>query len=230
MKSILLVEDDSSLNRGISFKLKKEGYNVFFAMTIKEAEELFINNKLDLILLDVSLPDGSGLDFCNKLRKTNDILIIFLTACDQEVDIVTGLDMGADDYITKPFSLMVLMSKINALLRRNLKENYDDKIVSKDIIFNIAQMKVLKKGSELVLSKTELKLLKYLMDNSQHIITKDQLLSNLWDIDSEFVDQNTIAVNIRRLREKIEDNPSKPEYIKNIRGIGYVWSEGCVVQ
>lgn len=230
MKSILLVEDDSSLNRGINFKLKKEGYNVFSAMTIKEAEELFMNNKLDLILLDVSLPDGSGLDFCNKLRKTNDILIIFLTACDQEVDIVTGLDMGADDYITKPFSLMILMSKINALLRRNLKENYDDKIVSKDIIFNIAQMKVLKKGSELVLSKTELKLLKYLMDNSQHIITKEQLLSNLWDIDSEFVDQNTIAVNIRRLREKIEDNPSKSEYIKNIRGIGYVWSEGCVVR
>lgn len=230
MENILLVEDESSLNRGISFKLKKEGYNVFSAMTIKEAEEIFNNNKLDLILLDVSLPDGSGFDFCSKLRKTSDILVIFLTACDQEVDIVTGLDMGADDYITKPFSLMVLMSKINALLRRNSKENYEEKIVSKDIIFNIAQMKVLKKENELILSKTELKLLKYLMDNSQQIITKEQLLSNLWDVNSEFVDQNAIAVNIRRLREKIEDNPSKPKYIKNIRGIGYVWSEGCVVR
>lgn len=228
MKNILLVEDDNSLNRGISFKLTKEGYKVFSVKTIKEARIVFNTDDIDLILLDVGLPDGSGFEFCSEIRKENDVLIIFLTACDEEVDIVTGLDMGADDYIVKPFSLMVLMSKINALLRRNLSENNGQKIVSGDITFCINEMKVLKNGNELILSKTEIKLLKYLIDNSEKIITKEQLLNYLWDANGEFVDQNTAAVNIRRLREKIEDNPSKPVYIKNIRGIGYMWAEGCV--
>lgn len=228
MKNILLVEDDNSLNRGISFKLNKEGYNVFSAKNIESARESFNKNNIDLILLDVGLPDGNGFDFCSEVRKKSEVLIIFLTACDQEVDIVTGLDMGADDYIAKPFSLMILVSKINALLRRNSNKNYNDKIVSGDITFIMEQMKVLKKEKELVLSKTELKLLKYLINNAKQIITKEQLLMELWDNDGDFVDQNTIAVNIRRLREKIEDSPSEPVYIKNIRGIGYIWSEGCI--
>ncbi|OAA85230.1 response regulator transcription factor [Clostridium ljungdahlii] len=228
MKSILLVEDDKSLNRGISFKLNKEGYKVFSSRTIEEAKIILAENSVDLMILDVGLPDGNGFDFCGEVRKKNDLLIIFLTACDQEIDIVTGLDMGADDYIAKPFSLMVLMSKINALLRRNSNKNQSKKIVSGDIVFSITDMKVLKNEEELFLSKTEIKLLKYLMDNAGQIITKDQLLNKLWDIDNTFVDENTIAVNIRRLREKIEDNPSKPKYIKNVRGMGYIWTEGCV--
>ncbi|AZV55194.1 response regulator transcription factor [Clostridium sp. AWRP] len=228
MKSILLVEDDKSLNRGISFKLNKEGYKVFSSRTIEEAKIILEENSVDLMILDVGLPDGNGFDFCGEVRKRNDLLIIFLTACDQEIDIVTGLDMGADDYIAKPFSLMVLMSKINALLRRNSNKNQSKKIVSGDIVFSITDMKVLKNEEELFLSKTEIKLLKYLMDNAGQIITKDQLLNKLWDIDSTFVDENTIAVNIRRLREKIEDNPSTPKYIKNVRGMGYIWTEGCV--
>lgn len=228
MKSILLVEDDKSLNRGISFKLNKEGYKVFSSRSIEEAKIVLEENNIDLMLLDVGLPDGNGFDFCGEIRKKNDLLIIFLTACDQEIDIVTGLDMGADDYIAKPFSLMVLMSKINALLRRNSNKNHSKKILSGDIVFSITDMKVLKNEEELFLSKTEIKLLKYLMDNAGQIITKDQLLNKLWDIDSTFVDENTIAVNIRRLREKIEDNPSKPKYIKNVRGMGYIWTEGCV--
>lgn len=226
MKNILLVEDDKSLNRGISFKLNKEGYKVFSAKTVKEAWEMF-NNNIDLILLDIGLPDGDGFDFCSEVRKKSNVLVVFLTACDQETDIVTGLDLGADDYIVKPFSLMVLMSKINALLRRNSREEYGEKLSSGDIIFSVKDMKVSKKGRELVLSKTELKLLKYLMDNAKQIITKEQLLSELWDVEGNFVDQNTIAVNIRRLREKIEDIPSQPKYIKNIRGVGYMWIEGC---
>ncbi|OBR91357.1 MULTISPECIES: response regulator transcription factor [Clostridium] len=228
MKSILLVEDDKSLNRGISFKLNKEGYKVFSSRTIDEAKIILAENSIDLMLLDVGLPDGNGFDFCGEIRKKNDLLIIFLTACDQEIDIVTGLDMGADDYIAKPFSLMVLMSKINALLRRNSNKNQSKKIVSGDIVFSITDMKVLKNEEKLFLSRTEIKLLKYLMDNAGQIITKGQLLNKLWDIDNTFVDENTIAVNIRRLREKIEDNPSKPKYIKNIRGMGYIWTEGCV--
>ncbi|WP_406541976.1 response regulator transcription factor [Clostridium ljungdahlii] len=228
MKSILLVEDDKSLNRGISFKLSKEGYKVFSSRTIEEAKIILAENSVDLMILDVGLPNGNGFDLCGEVRKKNDLLIIFLTACDQEIDIVTGLDMGADDYIAKPFSLMVLMSKINALLRRNSNKNQSKKIVSGDIVFSITDMKVLKNEEELFLSKTEIKLLKYLMDNAGQIITKDQLLNKLWDIDNTFVDDNTIAVNIRRLREKIEDNPSKPKYIKNVRGMGYIWIEGCV--
>lgn len=228
MNKILLVEDDNSLNRGISFKLTKEGYEMFTAKSLKDARKTFSNNKIDLILLDVGLPDGNGFDFCSEVRNKSDALIIFLTACDEEVDIVTGLDMGADDYIVKPFSLMVLVSKINALLRRNNRKNYSEKIISEDIKFLTTQMKVLKEEKELNLSKTEIKLLKYLMDNPNQIITKEQILNGIWDINGDFVDENTIAVNIRRLREKIEDNPSKPEYIKNVRGIGYVWSKGCV--
>lgn len=228
MNKILLVEDDNSLNRGISFKLTKEGYEVFAAKSLKDAREIFNNNGIDLILLDVGLPDGNGFDFCSEVRSKSDTLIIFLTACDEEVDIVTGLDMGADDYIVKPFSLMVLVSKINALLRRNNNKDYGEKIISEDIKFFMAQMKVLKGENDLNLSKTEIKLLKYLMNNPKQIIAKEQLLRAVWDVNGEFVDENTIAVNIRRLREKIEDNPSEPEYIKNVRGLGYVWSKGCV--
>lgn len=228
MNKILLVEDDNSLNRGISFKLTKEGYEVFTAKSLEDARKTFINNTIDLILLDVGLPDGNGFDFCSEVRSRSDALIIFLTACDEEVDIVTGLDMGADDYIVKPFSLMVLVSKISALLRRNCSKNYSKKIISEDIKFFVTEMKVLKGEKELNLSRTEIKILKYLMDNPKQIITKEQLLSGIWDVSGAFVDENTIAVNIRRLREKVEDNPSKPEYIKNVRGIGYVWSKGCV--
>ncbi|AKA69078.1 MULTISPECIES: response regulator transcription factor [Clostridium] len=227
MKNILLVEDDESLNRGISFKLNKEGMKVFTAKNLEEGREIFNNTSLDLIILDIGLPDGNGFEFCSEIRKQSGVLIIFLTACDEEVDIVTGLDMGADDYITKPFSFMVLMSRINALLRRNISSS-SSKIVSGNIAFYTEEMKVLKDEKQIDLSKTELRLLKYLMINNGQIIKKEQLLNELWDLDGDFVDSNTIAVNIRRLREKIELNPSKPKYIKTVRGIGYIWSEGGV--
>ncbi|MCR1898597.1 response regulator transcription factor [Irregularibacter muris] len=226
MKKILLVEDDQSLNRGINFKLTKEGYKVFSASSIEEARENLREQEIDLIILDVTLPDGNGFDFCQEIRQRRNTLIVFLTACDQEVDVVTGLDMGGDDYITKPFSLTILISKINALLRRNIPSALG-KIISKDLEFFPEKMVLIKKGKEIFLSKTELKLLTYLMKNPQQIITKEQLLSQLWDIDGCFVDPNTVAVNVRRLREKIEDDPSNPLYIKTVRGIGYTWNEGC---
>ena len=226
MQKILLVEDDKSLNRGISFKLKREGYNVFSSKNIKGAKDILNKEDIDLLLLDVGLPDGSGFDLCSDIRKSSDVIIIFLTACDEEVDIVTGLDLGADDYITKPFSLMVLISKIKALLRRNNRKS-SNKIKSHNITLNLEKMFLLKENREIFLSKTEFKLIKYLMSNAQQIITKEQLLSELWDIDGDFIDQNTIAVNIRRLREKVEEVPSDPKYIKTVRGIGYLFTERC---
>ncbi|MCY6958524.1 response regulator transcription factor [Clostridium brassicae] len=228
MANILLVEDDEALNRGISFKLKKEGYNVFKVAYLMEARKIIHSENIDLVLLDVNLPDGNGFEFCNEIRNiNNNILVIFLTVCDQEVDIVTGYDIGADDYITKPFSLMVLMLKVKAVLRRKVKVRSKKIIFSGDIVFHDEELKVFKSDKELFLSKTEFKLLKCLICNYNQIVTKDQILNELWDIDGNFINENTLAVNIRRLREKIEDDPSKPKYIKNIRGIGYTWGQGC---
>lgn len=226
MGNILLLEDDKSLNRGISFKLKKEGYNVCTAFNIKEAKDVFENNKVDLIISDVGLPDGSGFDFCEEIRKISNVHIIMLTALDQEIDIVAGYDIGADDYITKPFSLMVLISKVNALMRRtSLREESKRIIRCRNLSFYPEEMKLLINNEEVILSKNEYKLLNCLIKNSGQIVTKGQLLEALWDKDGAFVDENTVAVNIRRLREKIEDIPSEPVFIKNIRGIGYRWNE-----
>lgn len=225
--NILLIEDDESLNRGISFKLEKEGFNIFSATCLKEGRDIFYDKSIDLIILDVGLPDGDGFQFCKEVRKTSDVFIIFLTACIQEVDIVTGYDLGADDYITKPFSLMVLISKVNAVLRRKIKGSEAEKIQSKEISYYPKTMKVYINSEEVFLSKTEFKLFKYFIDNPQQVITKEQFFNQLWDIGGDFLDESTLPVNIRRLREKIEDNPSKPKYIKTIRGIGYIWTERC---
>lgn len=227
MGNILLLEDDKSLNRGISFKLKKEGYTVYSASSIKEAMEIFKENDINLIISDIGLPDGNGFDFCEEIRKVSNVHIIMLTALDQEVDIVTGYEIGVDDYITKPFSLIVLISKINAFMRRIGGVNSEHLISCDKLSFNYLENKLTKENEELTLSKTEGKLLKYLMDNSCQTITKDQLIETLWDIDGNFVDENTVAVNIRRLRQKVEENPSTPEYIKNIRGVGYTFAKRC---
>lgn len=228
MKKILLVEDDASLSRGISFKLKKEGYEVLTAATEIGALDIFNNNKIDLVISDIGLEEGDGFKVCEEIRKSSNVHIIFLTALDQEVDIVTGYELGADDYITKPFSLIVLISKVNAFMRRIDEKSNTESIISGSIKFNINEMNVTKDDNEIVLSKNELKLLKHLMSNPKQIISKEQLLEAVWDIDGQFVDENTIAVNIRRLRGKIEDDASNPEYIKNVRGIGYIWSVECI--
>ncbi len=228
MGNILLLEDDKSLNRGINFKLKKEGYHVFTSFNIKEAKDIFENNKIDLIISDVGLPDGSGFDFCEEIRKSSNVHIIMLTALDEEINIVTGYDIGADDYITKPFSLIVLISKINAFMRRIENKTIENIISCDKLSFDYVENKLTKEKEDILLSKNEGKLLKYLMDNSNQIVTKEQLMETLWDIDGNFVDENTVAVNIRRLRQKVEDNPSEPMYIKNIRGIGYTFSKRCI--
>ncbi len=228
MGNILLLEDDKSLNRGISFKLKKEGYNVNTAFNIKQAKEVFEKNDINLIISDVGLPDGNGFEFCEEIRKISNVHIIMLTALDQEIDIVTGYDIGADDYITKPFSLIVLISKINAFMRRIEDADVENLISCGSLSLNYLENKLKKEDEDILLSKNETKLLKYLMENSCQIVTKEQLMQALWDIDGNFVDENTVAVNIRRLRQKVENNPSTPDYIKNIRGVGYTFEKRCI--
>lgn len=228
MGNILLLEDDKSLNRGISFKLKKEGYNVHTAFNIKQAKDIFENNGINLIISDVGLPDGNGFDFCEDIRKSSNVHILMLTALDQEIDIVTGYEVGVDDYITKPFSLIVLISKINAFMRRIENSSIENLISCDKLRLNYSENKLSKENEEILLSKNEAKLLKYLMENSCQTLTKDQLMQALWDIDGNFVDENTVAVNIRRLRQKVEDNPSNPDYIRNIRGVGYTFAKRCI--
>lgn len=219
MNTILLLEDDANLNRGISLKLRKEGYDVYSAFTVKEAEDLFAVCSPDLIISDITLPDGSGLDFCAGIRKKSSVFILFLTAMDSEIDMVNGYDIGADDYITKPFSLMVLVSKVHAFMRRanNLPKT---SIRSGDITVSYAEMKAYKLQEPLPLSKKELQLLVFFMENARHVLTKDQILEHVWDVDGQFVDANTVPVNISRLKGKLGGT-----YIQNIRGIGYIWTE-----
>ena len=211
LANILLVEDDESLSRGISFKLKKEGYQVLTSTSLKEARNALAACPVDLILLDVSLPDGDGFQFCQEIRKTSDVL-------------------GADDYISKPFSLLVLISKVNAVLRRGRAVAMYEQLISKEIVFYRSTMKVLKRECEIALTRTEMKLFQFFITNPQRIISKEQFLSELWDIEGDFIDENTLPVHIRRLREKIEDDPSTPQYIKTIRGAGYIWAERCSCQ
>lgn len=235
MGKILLLEDDKSLNRGISFKLKKEGFEVETAFCIEEAKNIFNNNKIDLIITDIGLPDGSGFDFCEETRKTSNVYIIMLTALDEEFNAVMGYEIGADDYVTKPFSLAILVSKVKAFMKRagnDEKEKTSENIlISEDIEFDYGDYTLIlnREDTEKVqLTKTEGKLLKLLMENAMNIIQKEQILDILWDMDGNFVDDNTVAVYMRRLRKKVEKDPSEPIFIKNIRGIGYKWNAGCV--
>lgn len=235
MGKILLLEDDKSLNRGISFKLKKEGFEVETAFCIEEAKNIFDNNKIDLIITDIGLPDGSGFDFCEEIRKTSNAYIIMLTALDEEFNAVMGYEIGADDYVTKPFSLAILVSKVKAFMKRagnDEKEKTSENIlISEDIEFDYGDYTLIlnREDTEKVqLTKTEGKLLKLLMENAMNIIQKEQILDILWDMDGNFVDDNTVAVYMRRLRKKVEKDPSEPIFIKNIRGIGYKWNAGCV--
>ena len=228
MNHILLLEDEENLNRGISLKLEMEGYQVLSAYGVSQGMRLFQDNTIDLIICDITLDDGNGLDFCREIRKISQVHFIFLTALDQEMDVVLGYDAGADDYMVKPFSLSVLISKVNAIFKRIA--NYgEDKITSGEVTFLKKEMKVLVREEEASLTKNELRLLLILMEHPKQILSKNQLLEQVFDINGEFVDENTVAVNIRRLREKIEDNPSNPIYIRNVRGIGYLWDKEVFV-
>ena len=181
----------------------------------------------DMVICDVGLPDGSGVELCREIRKNSDVVFLFLTALDTESDILRGYGAGADDYMTKTFSLDVLVSKVNVLTKRIRPEDAQS-LDSDAIVYLLSENRVMKNGTYLSLTAKEQKLLLYFMENPRKVLSKNRLLESLWDIDGDFVDDNTLAVNIRRLREKIEEDPSHPEMIKNIRGLGYIWNKECV--
>lgn len=236
MATILVIEDDEGLNRGISFTLSKEGFTVLSAQNLSQAKDLFHNSSINLILLDLNLPDGDGLTFCREIKSVSNLPVIMLTARDLETDEVIGFESGADDYITKPFSLAILKARVAARLRNSKIQNetrYQDDIIhlnSFSLISNNVKLckenrKVYKKEEEIILSVTEFKILVLFMEHVGQVLMKEQILNAVWDIDANFVDENTLSVNIRRLRKKLEDNPSKPQLIKTVHGIGYIWNE-----
>ena len=225
MKRILFVEDDLSLINGISFALKKQGYETDIARTVSEAEKSWSRKNYDLVILDISLPDGSCYDLCKKIRETSTVPIIFLTAADEETDIIMGLDMGGDDYITKPFKLAVFLSRVNALLRRS--ENFSqekNRLSSNGITVQLLKGEVYKDGTLIDLTASEYKLLCLFMENPDIVLSPEQILSRLWDCEEKYIDSNTLTVYIRRLRTKIEEDPSAPKKIVTIRRMGYKWN------
>jgi len=224
MRRILLVEDDLSLIDGLEFSLRKNGFEVDVARTVKDALSQFAAQKYDLLLLDLTLPDGSGFEMCRKARQASDVPIIFLTASDEEVNVVMGLDMGGDDYITKPFKLNELVSRINALLRRaGISKALQTELKSNGITVRLDENRVLKDGLEIELTVVEYRLLCLLMQNPNNVLTRAVLLDKLWDGSGSFVDDNTLSVYVRRLRSKIEDDPENPMYLLTVRGVGYKW-------
>ena len=224
MKNILIVEDDKLLNRGVSFALKKEGYNTISVYTKQEAKNAISENHIDFLLLDIGLPDGSGLDLCSEIKNQIDFPIVFFTANDTEEDMIRGFESGCDDYISKPFSIEVLKFKINAILKRSdIKAK--KLFVYKDLNIDFDSKNVYKRNEEIKLSVTEYKLLELLCKNKGIAMTKEVLLDKLWDYNGNYVDDNTLSVNVRRLRKKIEDDPKNPEYIVTLFGIGYILGE-----
>ena len=225
MSRILLLEDDLSLINGLSYAFRKQGFELDIARTIKEGEMRWTDGKYDLLVLDVSLPDGSGFDFCKKVRLTSNVPVIFLTASDEETSIIMGLDIGGDDYITKPFKLGVLISRINALLRRaNSFQTEDTELRSNGVSVLLLQGRAFKNGKPLELTAAEYKLLCLFMRNPNTVLTKEQILNKLWDCNGNYIDSSTLTVYMRRLRMKIEDDPGEPKMLLTVRGMGYKWN------
>lgn len=225
MSKILLLEDDLSLINGLSFAFRKQGFELAVVRTLKEANELWGEGKYDLLVLDVSLPDGTGYEFYKKVRQVSKVPIIFLTASDEEMNIIMGLDIGGDDYITKPFKLGVLVSRINALLRRAKGFNSTDtELQSNGIKVLMLQGQVFKNEKLIDLTAAEYKLLCLFMKNPNVVLTKEQILDKLWDCEGNYIDSSTLTVYMRRLRMKIEDNPSEPQMLLTVRRMGYKWN------
>lgn len=223
-KKILLIEDDENLRRGISFYLEQEGYEVFINNRVQGAVELIQERLPDLVILDVTLPDGNGFELCQKIRTFSAVPLFFLTAHDLESDILTGLSIGGDDYLTKPFSLAILRAKVALLFKK--QENRSQKIESPPFVLNLDNHRLFKYDREVLLSSTEFRLINYLMKNAGIVLEKELLLENLWDDQGKFVDENALSVNIRRIRLKIEEDPKHPQYIETVRGVGYIWKRG----
>ena len=220
---ILLVEDDMTLAMGIEYSLKNEGFDVIHAPTLNKSRADYKNTKVDMVLLDVMLPDGSGYDLCKEIRSNDSTPVIFLTACDEEVNVVLGLDIGADDYLTKPVRVRELIARINAVARRRaISTDSNEKIVFRDLLIYPLKYEVYKNNKKIFLTSAEYKLLLLLIENKGNVLTRKQLLEKLWDYEGDFVEEKTLTVYINRLREKLLEDKSKI-YIETCRGVGYRW-------
>lgn len=219
---ILIVEDDVDLREGLSFSFSSDGYDVLETETKKEGLQEINKGGCDLVLLDCNLPDGTGFEFCKEVRSYSNIPIIMLTARDTELDEIKALELGVNAYLSKPFSLGVLKARMKRILQQKFENT---KIISGELSIEQSICKVYKRGEEISLSKLEYRLLLYLVENKNHILSKEQILEKIWDSDGKYVDNNTVSVNISRLRTKIEDDISKPQWIQTVHGIGYIWKE-----
>ena len=224
MINVLMIEDDSTIAFGVKYALEQEGFNIDICKDLESGRQNINDKEYNIILLDVMLPDGNGYEFCKETRQTLDTPIIFLTACDEEVNIVTGLDIGGDDYVTKPFRVRELISRMNAVLRRKGNNNENKKVVKfGDLSINTLEARIYKKGEEIFLTSVEYKLLLILIQNKNVVLSRTKILEKLWDVTYDFVNDNTLTVYIKRLREKIEDDSTNPKYILTVRGTGYKW-------
>lgn len=225
MINILMIEDDSTIAFGVKYALEQEGFNIDICNDLESGRNSLNEKTFDIILLDVMLPDGNGYDFCKEIRKYKDIPIIFLTACDEEINIVMGLDIGGDDYMVKPFRVRELISRIKAVVRRNKGEDTGKKVLRYgDLSVHTLEARVFKGREEIFLTSAEYKLMLILIQNENIVLSRNQILEKLWDVTYDFINDNTLTVYIKRLREKIEIDASNPKHIITVRGMGYKWN------
>ncbi len=221
---ILIIEDDTDLREGLAFSLSGDGYVVTEVETKKDGLREIAGGGYDMVLLDCNLPDGTGFELCREVRSYSDVPIIMLTARDTEMDEIRALELGVNDYVSKPFSLGVLKARAKRLLK---ERGGAAKLTCGALTIDQSTGRVYKRGKEILLSKLEYRLLLYLAENKNHILSKEQILEKIWDSDGRYVDNNTVSVNISRLRTKIEDDASNPVWIKTVHGIGYIWKDEC---
>lgn len=222
MDKILIVEDDAMIASGLSYALEQEGFETVTVGSVAQARAAFEPGQFVMAILDLALPDGTGYELCKLIKDKEDLPILFLTARDDEVSVVMGLDMGADDYITKPFRIRELISRIKTVLRRYGRRSGDENLfVAGDVCVDLKKARVTKNQQEVILTAMEYRLLLTLINNRGQVLTRNQLLEGIWDVAGDFVNDNTLTVYIKRIREKLEDDPANPKLIKTVRGMGY---------
>lgn len=219
---IFVLEDDEAIGIGLSYTLESEKYEVTLVKTVSEAKKTVENEEFDLYILDLTLPDGNGYEVCSLIKSKGDLPVIFLTAYDDEINVVTGFEFGADDYISKPFRVRELLARVKSVLRRYSKDSADGIVKIGELSVNTAEARVLLRGEEVILTAMEYRLLLSFVNNRGTVLTRRKLLEEIWDVDGDFVNDNTLTVYIKRLRDKIENDPNDPQYIKTVRGMGYL--------
>lgn len=219
---IFVLEDDEAIGIGLSYTLESEKYEVTLVKTVAEAKKTVENEEFDLYILDLTLPDGNGYEVCSLIKSKGDLPVIFLTAYDDEINVITGFELGADDYISKPFRVRELLARVKSVLRRYSKDNADGIVKIGELSVNTAEARVLLRGEEVILTAMEYRLLLSFVNNRGTVLTRRKLLEEIWDVDGDFVNDNTLTVYIKRLRDKIENDPNNPQYIKTVRGMGYL--------